>query len=454
MQPMNTSLPLQLVAHNAERRWLWEQGQAHAKAVRLAQEVANASASGRRVSPKLRNAIRHPQAKLSASLKVIGSAQSRDAAKELARRISPWTESYEAIRWHAKEKSSGGERYICKLPAELKAVHYLLKRPLEKLLVPAPNIYGVKGRSRDDLALEIKELQNQGFNCIAVSDIVNCYQSIPPDTVYQLPLPKEVIRRTLDLRYQTLLEDERGGKSKSRPRNTILHDDTPQKARGPKGLMQGSPLSSLILAWVLNGIPSSHEARVFLCFDNLIVLARSPSETRATVKMLAAHFEQCPAGPLALCDATFSDEAPAEFLGYLFDPERTGVGMEIESRNQFLENLMKAEAEQLAIYTEVSERHRALGSTPLLKGHNPLLNHFPTEVWRLLLSFRAGFPSLPDNAPELLWLLENSRWLAERTKSGLTVYLHDHLFDSSDAEAARKIRGILSRGPLPSSTLL
>lgn len=445
MPQMMCPHPLQPVAPDPEKQWRSEQGRAHTKAVNLAFDVQNAAISDKRVAPFMRTALRHPQARLSAALRALGGSPCREEAVALMARVNAWDEGYDPIHWRAKRKPSGGERYICRLPNELKAVHYLLKRPLEKLLSTDANIFGVKGHSRDDLAREIKDLQNRGFNNIAVTDIVDCYQSVDPDAVYQLPLPEEVKRRTLDLRYQILVEDNHGAQPQASFHDTVSLYGTTQNARGPRGLMQGSPLSGVILAWLLNGLPSTKDARVYLCFDNLIVLARSPSETRAMADTLAAHFEQCPAGPLALCEPTYADNMPVGFLGYFFDPEQLGVGIDMNQRNKFLKKLNKAEAKQAGHYQEVFDRHQAQRTSSLFDAHNPFRNHFPAEVWDALLSFRAGFPAASTNDPELLALVENSRWLAERTKDAMTMFLHDHLFEARNSEIGQTVRAIIKR---------
>lgn len=445
MPQMMCPHPLQPVAPDPEKQWRSEQGRAHTKAVDLAFDVQNAALSGKRVAPVMRTALRHRQARLSAVLRALGGSPCREEAMALMGRVSAWEKSYDPIQWHAKSKPSGGERYICRLPNALKAAHYLLKRPLEKLLSTDANIFGVKGHSRDDLAREIKDLQNRGFNNIAVTDIVDCYQSVDPDAVYELPLPKEVIRRTLDLRNQILVEENHGAQPQARFHDIFSLYDTTQNARGPRGLMQGSPLSGLILAWLLNGIPSTEDARVYLCFDNLIVLARSPSDSRAMVDTLAAHFQQCSAGPLALCDPFFAENLPVNYLGYLFDPRQLGVGIAMNDRNKFLKKLNDAEAKQERRLQRVLERHQGQRTSALFDVHNPLRNHFPSEVWEILLSFRAGFPAAASDCPEASELLENSRWLAERSNDPMIVFLHDHLFADSSSEIRKSIQAIIDR---------
>ncbi|MEP3895678.1 hypothetical protein [Pseudophaeobacter sp.] len=353
MPVMTSPHPLQPVATeiDAAREWISEQGRAHSKAADMAMRLRNASWSGQRMWPVWRNYLRNPHVRLSGSLRALGGNPSREEAITLRDRLNPMAGERYTIAWHALKKESGGERYICTLPPELKAIHYMLKRPLEKLFERQDNMFGVRDFSRDHLAEEIKALQNQGFTSIAITDVVNCYQAVNTDAVHELlPLPKEVMRNTLDLRNHTLVRDHRTD-YQNRSCNILPLYDTTHKARGPsleargpKGLMQGSPISGIILAWLLNGIPTSDDVRVFLCFDNLIVMARTPAETRAMLKTLAGHFDQCSAGPLALCDAEYADGEAIEFLGYLFDPDRHDIGIAAKGLSKLEERLLAAEA--------------------------------------------------------------------------------------------------------------
>lgn len=443
---LNPSIPLQPVAiASPERSWISEQARAHTCAAHMAEKVRDAHVSGKRMQPVMRTYLRNPQVRLSGALRALGGNPSRGEAMALRDRVNEPAVRYCPVRWHAQKKSSGGERYICTLPLELKALHYMLKRPLEHLFDRNANIYGVKSFSRDDLATEIKTLQNAGYVHIATTDVIDCYQSVDPDAIYQLPLPREVIRNTLDTRN---IEFERttGNGTATGSDSTLLLDNTTYKASGPSGLIQGSPISGIILAWLLNGIPSRDSARVFLCFDNLIVLANTPSETRAMVNTLVAHFEQCSAGPLALCDPEFADNEPIEFLGYLFDPERKDIGIADRGRERLLKTLNEAEREhEAACYSILQQHQQMCASNSLLEHHNPLMNHLPVRVWKALLSFRAGFPKVEPDAPELKFYLENSRWTAERTDDPMIVHLHDHLFSAEGTDDARAIRAILNR---------
>lgn len=444
MQAIPPSPPLQIDAMPCPaRNWTWEKGRAHTVAINLARGVQIAAQNGKRTQPILRNYLRHPQARLSASLKALGGTPSEEEATTLRERVSAWRAEYDPIRWRYKEKTNGGTRIICSLPLELKAAHYLLKRPLEFLSAPDANIFGVCGRSRDDLAREINQLQNRGYRYTATLDVIDCYQSVDPNALYSLPIPKEVIQRTLDLRYLELEETHRT-KVHCNTGSASYSYDTTHKASGPKGLMQGSPISGIILAWLLNGIPTQKNARVFLCFDNLIVLARTPSETRAMVHTLAAHFRQCPAGSLALCEPEFADNTPIEFLGYRFDPDEHDIGIGEAGHRKLIKRLVKAEDQQEKICNHIWSEHEKLRENSLIARENPLINQFPTGVWEVLLSFRAGFPAVSPSAADLKFYLETSRWMAERTGNVWATHLHDRLFADSSADEARMIHKILS----------
>ncbi len=342
------SFPVQRAStFNPDRAWLREQGHAHRKAIEIANRVCDASRNGKRMMPVMRNYLRNPQVRLSGALKALGGGASREQVYALKDRVNAWNGDYAPIRWHAKKKADGRERVICTLPPELSAVHYMLKRPLETLLFREENLFGVKGHSRDALAQEIKSLQNQGYVHIATTDTVDCYPSIDPDAIYELPLPKEVIRNALDTRYMEF-GNTSGNKANTGSGDILVPYGDIGNATGPWGLIQGSPLSSVILAWLLNGTPTCGDARVFLCFDNLIVLAKSPNETRAMIDTLAAHFERCPAGPLVLHEPIYADNEPVEFLGYLFDPSRQEVGVSagaVEKLLKLLNLLESARAE-------------------------------------------------------------------------------------------------------------
>jgi len=441
------SFPLQRAStFNPDRAWLREQGHVHRKAAEEANRVRDASRNGKRMMPVMRNYLRNPQVRLSGALKALGGDASRDQAYALKDRVNAWSGDYAPIRWHTKKKADGRERTICTLPPELSAVHYMLKRPLETLLFREGNLFGIKGHSRDALAQEIKKLQNQGYVHIATTDIVDCYPSIDPDAIYELPIPKEVIRNALDTRYMEFGNTSSNNAIAGSGGILVPHGDK-GNATGPRGLMQGSPLSSVILAWLLNGTPTCSDAQVFLCFDNLIVMAKSPNETRAMIDTLAAHFGRCPAGPLALHEPTYADNEPVEFLGYLFDPTRHEIGISGKALEKVFKKLNQSER---VWERKQNKSHTAPLATVGRTQHPPLENtlseYFPLELWKALRDFRAGFSQAPAEAPELQFLKDNSRWLAEWTGHAVTCALHDSVFADRSTPEGRLLLALLNEG--------
>lgn len=195
--------------------------------------------------------------------------------------------------------------------------------------MPNDHIYGVTGRGRDEAARRLKAAQNAGLTHLAKLDIVACFQSINPDSLYQLPLPKEVTRRALATRNMTFVEWEpQIGTTASQRLSGIpmpLHSES-----GPRGLLQGSPVSNLILAWLLNDMPVPERAMVLICADNIAIAAADPTTRQAAIDTLVAYFERdCPAGPLNLCPAVYAGPGtePLDFLSYEFDPDQSGISI-------------------------------------------------------------------------------------------------------------------------------
>lgn len=210
--------------------------------------------------------------------------------------------------------------------------------------------------------------------------------------------------------------------------------------------MQGSPLSGLILAWLLNGVPTSDEARVFLCFDNLIVMARTPDGTRAMAHTLIAHFERCSAGPLALCEPEYFDNEPFDFLGYRFDPASPEIGISGRGHERITAQLVKAETVQEALFHDLWNDYQSrLAGNSLGTSLNPLLWSAPTYLWRALRNVRAGYAKVPASSPEWQFYLQESRWLAEWTDNGQIVSWHDNQFAEQGTPEHAQIRAVLKR---------
>lgn len=407
--------PLHRVAtRGPATEWRREQGQAHAAFHREAETLRRGIASGKRAMPLVRNFLRHPKVRLAAALRALGDCPDREAALSLRDRVDAWAVHEAPINWYPKKKSSGGFRPICTLPPELEAVHHMLAAAILAQLDPSPALYGIAGRSRDDAARRLKDAQNEGYVRLAKTDIVNCFQSISPVALYQLPLPKEVIRRARDTRYMRFsrtAETQMDGPTGNYPYQArgSYHDH--HNTSGPQGLMQGSPASPAILAWLLNGIPVGTDQIVILCFDNIVVAARDPDGCRAMVDTLADWLGRCSAGPLALCSPTYACKEPLDFLGYRFDPGRSGIGLADGPLDGFEKRLNAAETQDREERCE-----------------------FPLRIWSTITDFAHGFPAIASAERELERHILSSEDNAQAGNwPDITVHLHRNLFAPRDS---------------------
>lgn len=435
VQPVATS--------DEDHEWSREQNRAHQAFHDMGCKIRNATTSGKRMQPVVRNFLRNPQVRLSAALRALGGKPDRETATNLRDRVDAWATGYAPIHWHSRRKPNGSTRPICTLPPEAKAVHYLLAMVIKQQLERSETLYGITDFGRDTAARDLKTLHSAGYVYLAQTDITDCFQSIDPDALYQLPLPKEVTHRALDIRNLTITEEYR--------RASQVHYGSPpfrghtlsHKASGPKGLMQGSPASSIILAWLLNGIPTSDDARVLLCFDNIVVAARTPAGSREMVDTLAAHFERCPAGSLALCEPEYADNTPMEFLGYVFDPSRDDIGIGEKARGKLERRLIQAEKEDASELQRHWDEHQSLvRDNELFRNLNPFEGHYPRGVWREIRDFRAGFPAAQADGEEMMYYLETSAHVAEMRQSSFITHLHNNLIaphGTTESDALREI---------------
>ncbi|PRY19288.1 reverse transcriptase (RNA-dependent DNA polymerase) [Aliiruegeria haliotis] len=443
-------LQMQRVATpHTDREWRREHGRAYATYRKLAHAIAMATASGKRLNPVVRNFLRNPQVKMVAALKALGGETDRETIVALQSRINAWATDYLPIEWHFKRKPNGTQRPICILPPELKAVHYMVAEVIKQQFVGDATLFGVSGASRDDLARALKVLQNTGYVYLAQTDIVDCFQSIDPDALYQLPIPEEVTRQALDIRnLEAIHRDNHATSPVYRDYPSYRGHVISHEASGPKGLMQGSPASSIILAWLLNGIPSRDDARVMIFADNLVVAARTPAGSREMVNTLVAHFERCPAGPLALCEPEFADNTPLSFLGYLFAPSREHIGISDDACHRLERRLNAADVADEAQCRHILKNHQHMvRDNELFARLNPFINDFPVEIWRTLLDFRFGYPAAPSDCPELSLFLETSASAAAMRNDWRTLHLHNHLFSEPGTPEHTDIREILKRHP-------
>jgi hypothetical protein len=406
---IRAKIAVQRVA-KSDRRWKRVQGQTFARRDKMLAELRQMHRDGKRIKDYVRFLLDHHDMRLSAALKVLGEDPDEQEAKDLARRINAWQAEYPAIRWSKKAKSKGGYRPICRLPRELKAVHYMVADILKALFDPAPYMFGVNGeeRSRDDAASRLKSLQNNGYTSLAKLDIVNCFQSIDPERLinFPFPLPKEVMRRSFDTRHMAFEEMDPQNDLTSNPCRPgyPIHAE---RTNGPRGLLPGSPASNIMLAWLLNQIVLPGDGHLILAWDNFAVAAKDDTTCQATVLSLIAYFERdCPAGPLALCDTIYAAPGtdPLTFLGYEFDVEKLEPGISEDAIHK-----LEGRLNQIEEMDFDEELHRAIA------------------FWQTLRPFRDGFPAA--DAETILWkYVENTAVPFDAMLDPFLANLHRHVF--------------------------
>jgi hypothetical protein len=445
----NRSEAVQPVAKSwGQSEWNLERERSHRAFMRLASGIAIASQNGKSANREVRDFLGDPKVRLSAALRAIGGQPEPAEAFGLRNRINLWESSDSSVTWYPKKKANGGYRPICILPPVLKAAHFILATVISSLLPDTNTLYGIPRRGVADALRELKAHQNAGFDHLAKADIVNCFQSVAPDALYQLPLPMEVIRQTLDYRNLTFTMRNRQYASQAFGCTTPLVYGLSHKASGPTGLLQGSPASNIILAWLLKDVPTSDDAKVMLCFDNIVVAARSPAGSRQMMETLTAYLRQSPAGPLALCEPTFADKQPMEFLGGLFDPARRDIGIAHDTLSRIERRLGEAEEfDQAELGLILEEYLRLAAENAIYRASNPFQSHYPTGIWHALRDTFAGLSFLEAGCPELMILLETAAMTVDWRGDGRISHLHRSLFAPAGTQEAATLRHILRSRP-------
>lgn len=451
---MDHGTSVQRVARSwSSEDWNRKRERSHRAYALQVQGIADATANGNRLNRAVRKFLRDPEVRLSAALRVLEGDPSPQDAFALRNAVNCWGQSFPVVTWYPKPKSSGGFRPICILPDALKATHYMLASVIGALLPPTETLFGVPGRGSAEALLELKALQNSGFRHLAKTDIISCYQSVNPDSLYQLPLPEEVIRRTLDHRQMTFTRDRYRGLSQGSYRTSSLRLSRLHNASGPSGLLQGSPASAIILAWLLKGIPTSENARVMMCFDNIVVAARTAHESREMMETLTAYFTASPAGPLALCAPTYADNSPLEFVGGRFDPARLDIDIASDTLSKVELRIGKAEeADQMHQAGVLAEHRKRAAENAIFRSIDPFINDFPAGIWQALKDTAAGLPFLAPDSPELRMMIETTGDTVDNRGSAYTSHLHRNLFAPEGTQEGAAIRAILKRarrGSLP-----
>ena len=292
-------------------------------------------------------------ARLTAACRASPSKATDAAVRELAANVDPFNRTAEQVAWRRKQKrSSSGFRYVCDLPPNLKANHYLIKDVLEAVFNAPDHVFDVLGRGRDVAARAVKDALEAGYNRCFLGDVRDCYQHVSADAlVASLPLPRCVIENSLDIRNLTLAQSCATGFTGS------SYEGRGTRANGPRGLMQGSPASSIVLAMLFSSLAPQiepHDCTVINVSDNFFVAAKNDATLEAIIALLREYLHEHRAGPFELKTNSRTVEVGEdfEFMGYRFERSGDHVTIDIgqDRLGEFEEALEEALELDLARY--------------------------------------------------------------------------------------------------------
>lgn len=264
--------------------------------------------------------------------------------------FDPFSPFPEPVYWWPEPKRSHGYRLVCDPPPAIRAAHYMIGDVIAAQTDLPPFIFNVKGKGRDGLARQLLEKLEQGFTCWRTYDVRDCYQSVDPGAIYQLKLPRRIINNALDMNNLNLQRVAGKGTTRSGSpyRDTIV--DAAVES-GPSGLMQGSPASNLILAFLLQTMPQPivGDGYLFLYGDDLIVVARTQDACDRVEQSLCEFFAQPWLGPLPLQRKAAGIGGAFEFLGYEFRLDATAGNWAIDLSRRNWDELARIRHDTLLI---------------------------------------------------------------------------------------------------------
>lgn len=423
---------------------------AHRSYLAKLKRIEHAAQESRNPNRLIREFLGAPDVQLSAASKTLGhiSDQTSDVTFALAKELLPWADRTHLVEYYLKPKSSGDYRPICELPPYLGAQHRLIAHAIRAAVRVHPNLFGLapplsdefrnampENTGREGAVWAIQRLLRSGYTHVVEVDIRDCFQSFNPEALFQLPIPDEVVRLTLDTRNIEFLL--RSTSQTSQPETTSGHQQeqqlvqresifsipvgiTDSNPNGPRGLMQGAPVSSVVLAHFLNQVlfelDGCEEAECVICFDNIVVASRTEAGLRRMTSALAACLRQCCAGPFELSEPVAPDHNGLQYMGYLVESDGT---IRIDpDRLSRLENKLS---------TQESESEQPINPIYSLKS---------------IRDFQAGFSAVTDPYQELGYFIDNSLYGYDDHPSLLTA-LGRALFAPKDTSERHHVNGVL-----------
>ena len=233
------------------------------------------------------------------------------------------------IDWWRQPKKANGFRLVCDLSPFLKAAHMMVSDVIRAQMQVPTFIYNVKrseqfahGAGRNALVQQLLARLRAGFTHYRIYDARDCFNSVNPGALIppNLPLPWRIYENTLNhenlnFRHDTVRERRHFADI------TFYRDIVnAEGASGPNGLLQGSPSSNVILAYLLQNVPQPDpmDGCILLFGDDLIALSRTSTEADRVDNAVTQFFGQPDLGPLQLHRRASGHLGAFEYLGYEF----------------------------------------------------------------------------------------------------------------------------------------
>jgi hypothetical protein len=218
------------------------------------------------------------------------------------------------VEWHHKPRRTSGYRKLCNFSDVEKMWHRLASDLIVAQHRPQPHIGDWPGRGRDMQMKQICAAICSGAQFVVCADVRTAFASVCTDALYQLPfLPEPIIRRAIDYRTHRFVRRERRTFASKIALAMPDNLEVP-----PSGLMEGSPASNAIFAFLLDDLPDhlSDNIVAFCYCDNIILIATDIVVAQQAEIALIEYFASHRAGPFDAVTSLHSVREPFEHLGY------------------------------------------------------------------------------------------------------------------------------------------
>ena len=235
-----------------------------------------------------------------------------------------------------QEKPRGRVRERHGFGLRQRARQILAYRGLAELFQPPPWQFGVKGKGRDDAAVEVRRQLGEGcgwFVRANIKDPWDCFVS--SKVMAHVPLPRAVIENVILYNALNIVPDETaacirvGGRSFHPGYEYYSYHDLigPSRLIGiPRGSFASPLVSSFLLSNILSDLPVCSR---FLCGHSILLLVPTEIEALQAKQTLTTRAECHRAGPLCLQDVVVGQTSDGfDYLGYSFKLECDNVIVE------------------------------------------------------------------------------------------------------------------------------